>query len=48
METIYDVFRALVNAARPILGEAELAAAHAIINKADPAVDTPEEAKPDA
>lgn len=48
METIYDVFRALVNAARPILSEAKVAEAHRIINKADPAIDTPEEAAPDA
>ena len=48
METIYDVFRMLVNASRAVISDAKIAEAHAIINKADPAVDTPEEAKPDA
>lgn len=48
METIYDVFRLLVNAARSVLSDAVITEAHAIIDKADPAVTTPEEAKPDA
>ena len=46
METIYDVFRLLLNASRNMLSDATIAEAHKIIDKADPAVDTPpEEAK---
>ena len=43
METIYDVFRLLLNASRNMLSDAEIAAAHKIIDKADPAVETPPE-----
>jgi len=36
METIYDVFRALVNAARAVLPDTDIAKALAVIDKADP------------
>ena len=42
METIYDVFRALVNAARAVLPDTDIAKALAVIDKADPSVETPE------
>ena len=48
METIYDVFRLLLNASRNVISDVTLAEAHKIIDKADPAVITPaEEVKPD-
>ncbi len=48
METIYDVFRMLVNASRHVISDATIAEAHAIIDQADPAVGTPAETRPDA
>ena len=48
METIYDVFRALVNASRGVLSDVAIAEAHKIIDKADPAVTTPAEEAPSA
>ena len=48
METIYDVFRLLVNASRNLLSDVQIAEAHKIIDKADPAVPDSGEAKADA
>jgi hypothetical protein len=39
METIYDVLRVLVNAARGQLKDDVIAAAHAVIDKLDPGPD---------